>query len=582
MKLQVSQLLLRHRTRFINLVTKHQNRHQLLSTDSPFYLTKYLKKLPELPFRLFQPIFIIRSVHDKNYSINVASGKTVAPQLADATGVVAVAEAAEVDRVYHETAAVAGVEVYVDRIAGVLIGSALGDAIGLYTEFLSAATAAAAYPTAKFTLGGGPGHSPATPTPFKLDLHRAPKHPGDWTDDTDHALLVLLAFLHTARSPGGAVSGFEFGLGSGSGSDGDGGGKGGTSKGGEGTLPLPLPLPTQQALAARLRVWVSQGFRPLETMPLGLGRLVSSVVASAGFDAEPERVAREYWERTGRRVAPNGSLMRTHPLGVICLFRAEEEAFEIAATLSRVTHFDPRCVLACVLGTGLVRALARGEVVVEEDVDAVMGRALKWFQATQQEADKVDSEELWRHIGAGGGLDDLKLDEQAAIGYVYKTLGSGVVLLRMAIRRLVASKNGLLGRTLLFEQLITDLIMRGGDADTNACFAGALLGAYLSYSALPDHWKHGLKHGEWLLSKSAALCQVLGVKDGFYAGAEDKDTDPLGGKPAISQEEMEGRWMVLQQATFRKMEDAAKASSKASGSTWSSFLWKRGSEGNPR
>ncbi|KAK3290195.1 ADP-ribosylglycohydrolase-domain-containing protein [Chaetomium fimeti] len=452
-----------------------------------------------------------------------------------------------------------------DRIAGVLIGSALGDAIGLYTEFMTAATAATAYPTGKFTLGGGGdgGDGHARPTPFKLDAHRAPKLPGDWTDDTDHALLVLLAFLRTARTAGGRMSGFDFGL----------GGKG---------LAGSQRLPTQQDLAARLRVWVSQGFRPLETMPLGLGRLVGTVVASAGFDTDPERVAREYWERTGRRVAPNGSLMRTHPLGVVCLFRPEEEAFEIAATLSRVTHFDPRCVLACVLGTGLVRALARGEVVVEGDVDAVIRRALKWFQATQQEADKLDSEELMRHVSSGEVLDDLKLDEQAAIGYVYKTLGSGVVLLRMAIRRLVASKNELLDRTILFEQLITDLIMRGGDADTNACFAGALLGAYLGYSALPDHWKHGLKNGEWLLGKAVVLCQVLGVKDGFYAGTEDKDSHPLGGKPAISQQEMEGRWMVLQQATMRKMEDAAKTPSKPSGSNWSSFLWKKGSEGNPR
>jgi ADP-ribosylglycohydrolase len=468
-----------------------------------------------------------------------------------------------------------------DRITGVLVGSALGDAIGLYTEFMTSTTAAAAYPTGKFTLGGG-GY--ATPTAFKLDAHRAPKLPGDWTDDTDHALLVLLAFLHTACTAGGGAeagsgsgSGFDFGLGvadDGAGKDVQGGARGERSQ----------PLPTQQALAERLRVWVSQGFRPLETMPLGLGRLVGTVVASAGFDTEPERVAREYWEKTGRRVAPNGSLMRTHPLGVVCLFRPEEEAFEIAAALSRVTHFDPRCVLACVLGTGLVRALARGEVLVEGDVDAVMKRGLKWFQGTGQDGGELDIEELWRHVGSEGELEKLKLDEQAAIGYVYKTLGSGVMLLRMAIRKLATSKNGLLDRTLLFEQFITDLIMRGGDADTNACFAGALLGAYLGYSALPDHWRHGLKHEAWLLGKSAALCQVLGVMDGDYNGTKDKDTDPLGGKPAISQDEMEGRWMVLQQATFRKMEDASKeASSKASGSSWS-FLWKKekGAGGNAR
>ncbi|KAK4119771.1 ADP-ribosylglycohydrolase [Parathielavia appendiculata] len=422
-----------------------------------------------------------------------------------------------------------------DRVAGVLVGSALGDAIGLYTEFLSAPHAAAAYPTRKFTLTGPP-HA----TPFKLDAHRAPKEAGHWTDDTDHALLLLLSFLHTARTE---TVGHD----------------------------APPPLPTQTDLAARLRVWVTQGLRVLDTMPLGLGRLVGTVVASAGFDTEPERVAREYWERTGKRVAPNGSLMRTHPLGVMCLFRGEEEAFEVAASISRVTHVDPRCVVACVIGTGLLRALVRGEVQGEGDMDALVERAVEWHRREGKgEGQELEVEELWRHVRSSGGLEDLKLDDQAAMGYVYKTLGSGVVLLRMAMKRIAASRGGLLDRTRLFEILITDLIMRGGDADTNACFAGALLGGYLGYSFLPDHWKHGLKHGEWLLSKTDALCQVLRLKDGEYSGKEDKDTEIHGGRPELRQDEMEGRWMLLQQATVRKMEETAKAtSSKVTGLGWS-------------
>ena len=436
-----------------------------------------------------------------------------------------------------------------DRVAGVLIGSALGDTIGLYTEFLSAASSAAAYPTKRFTLTGNGTQS--GPTPFKLDAHRAPKEQGHWTDDTDHALLLLLAYLHTASAPGGGDAG---------------GGR----------------FPTQQDVAARLRVWVAQGFRPLDTMPLGLGRLVGSVVASAGFADDPERVARGYWERTGKRVAPNGSLMRTHPLGVMCYSVGLDEAFELAASISRVTHVDPRCVVACVIGTGLVRALVKGGVeagvIGEKEVDALVEKAVEWYQREgRNEADgELDLDELWRHVKPEGGLDDLKLDDQAAMGYVYKTLGSGIVLLRMAIRRRAESGGGLLDRSRVFEDLITDLIMRGGDADTNACFAGALLGGYLGYSWLPGHWKHGLKHEEWLLGKADAVSQVLGLKDGEeYRGKLDPDTDVQAGKPEISQDEMEGRWMVLQQNTFKMMEDAAKAdaskaiASKASASRWS-------------
>ncbi|KAK0724896.1 ADP-ribosylglycohydrolase-domain-containing protein, partial [Lasiosphaeris hirsuta] len=402
-----------------------------------------------------------------------------------------------------------------DRVVGTLVGSALGDTIGLYTEFLSAATSLSTYPSRTFTLL-------PTPTPMKIDLHRASKEAGHWTDDTDHALLLLLAFLHTAKSSSPKA-------------------------------PHP-PFPTQTALAVRLRGWVSSGLRPLDTMPLGLGRLVGTVVATAGFDTEPARVAREHWERKGRAIAPNGSLMRTHPLGLICLWWTEEVAFQLAADMSRVTHADPRCVVACVVGTGLVRALVRGEVGGESDVDAVLRMGKEWF--LRGEESELDEEEFQKYAAAES-LEELKLDDAVAIGYVYKALGAGLVLLRMAMRRMAKAEGSWLERDRLFEELITELIMCGGDADTNACFAGALLGAYLGYGALPDHWKHGMKHEAWFFSKAEALSQVLGLKDGQYDGQEDKDTHLDGGREPITQNEMEGRWMLLQQAVGLKMKEAA-------------------------
>lgn len=127
------------------------------------------------------------------------------------------------------------------------------------------------------------------------------------------------------------------------------------------------------------------------------------------------------------------------------------------------------------------------------------------------------------------------------------------------MRKMAESGGSLLVRSKLFEELITNLVMCGGDADTNACFAGALLGAFLGYGALPDHWNHGLKHEEWFMGKAEAVCRVLGMVDGRYVGEEDKDTLPDGGKPHISHDEMEGRWMVLQADVAKKMEEQAKA-----------------------
>ena len=129
-----------------------------------------------------------------------------------------------------------------DSIVGCIVGSALGDAVGLYTEFLSGELSAAAYPDRKFVL------SPASQaTPFRRDTHRGPHRPGEWTDDTDHAMLLLLSCLHT-----------------------------------------DLKTLDPKDLAARLHTWVQFGFLPLDTLPLGLGRTVGAIVRTKTYLDDPE------------------------------------------------------------------------------------------------------------------------------------------------------------------------------------------------------------------------------------------------------------------------------------------------------
>lgn len=402
-----------------------------------------------------------------------------------------------------------------DRICGTLVGSALGDTIGLYTEFLSKKASEAGYPTRKFTLW-----PPAEATAFVRDFHRGPHETGDWTDDTDHALLILLSYLHA-----------------------------------DGQKLDPLDF------ARRLRTWVDMGLRALDTVPLGLGRTVGTIVRKAVYLDGPEAVARDVWVRNRRDLAPNGSLMRTHPLGLMCLAKSLEETFEVAASYSVVTHVDPRCVVACAVGTALVRGLVRGEVSEEKHIDGMVNDGFQWYQkwrSVKEEGDEswkedpvLDRAELDRHVQAKC-LADLQLDEAAKIGYVYKTFGSGILLLRLAMREM-ARDGADVGTPLeIFERLITDLIMEGGDADTNACFAGALLGAFLGYKALPPHWRDGLRHGKWLIGKAEALSKVLRVKEGGYSGAEDRDTYPDGGRGFLTKDQMDGQFMRLQARMVEK------------------------------
>lgn len=83
-----------------------------------------------------------------------------------------------------------------DRIHGMMIGSALGDTLGLYTEFMTKTQAEKAYPRSKPQLKPDFRLDLNNTTPFRMDVHRSHFVPRHWTDDTDHALCILLSYVH--------------------------------------------------------------------------------------------------------------------------------------------------------------------------------------------------------------------------------------------------------------------------------------------------------------------------------------------------------------------------------------------------
>lgn len=206
-----------------------------------------------------------------------------------------------------------------------VVGSALDDTIGLDTEFLTKADSATIYPSRHFQLV-----DPATALyrdthrgefllwtettmkltkPYGIDRFAALA----WTDDTDQALLILLSYLHNST--------------------------------------LDSPNLTNDHLsrdfAARLNIWLSQGLLCLHRHAMGIGSLVGSIVSSSSFLTNPIQVATTKLIGSKRFLAPNGSLMRTHPIGVIGVSMSEEETWRLATDVGRCTHVDPRCVVSC-------------------------------------------------------------------------------------------------------------------------------------------------------------------------------------------------------------------------------------------
>lgn len=229
--------------------------------------------------------------------------------------------------------------------------------------------------------------------------------------------------------------------------------------------------------------------------------------------------------------------MRTHPLGIICLSFDREKAYQTATNYSRLTHVDPRCVLSCCISTVLICELLRGTITTENGIDEVIENAFEWVSRQYRpdvdpQDPLLDRGEFERHAYAKS-LPELQLDDSQKMGYVYKSLGAAILCLRLAMRPGDLKDD--------FESIVTDLVMQGGDADTNACCAAALLGAWLGYSRLPHHWRSGLMHGDWLLEKTDDLCCVVGISVGSYKGAEDPATWTDDERGRLLREELDAR-----------------------------------------
>ncbi len=190
--------------------------------------------------------------------------------------------------------------------------------------------------------------------------------------------------------------------------------------------------------------------------------------------------AEAVFDRRGPEVsAGNGSVMYCAPLGVA---RVGEPGrlLEEAPALSRLTHWDGRCQTACLVVTLAAAALVRGAPAAEAVVGAI-GAVL----------DREGGEELEYLVGEAGRARPLDGPDQ------------GFTLFTAGIALQVAGE----GRDV--EGGLRHVVGLGGDTDTNAAVAGALLGAAHGVDAIPVSWLGALADRDDLAAEAAALAGLV-------------------------------------------------------------------------
>jgi ADP-ribosylglycohydrolase len=160
----------------------------------------------------------------------------------------------------------------------------------------------------------------------------------------------------------------------------------------------------------------------------------------------------------------NGSLMRISPLGIFAAGRPEHGA-ALARTDSGLTHPNPVCCDACaVFVAALAQAIDSGA-----GAEACYAAALAEADRSKAQATVREALELACHVPPA--------DYESNQGWV-------LIALQNAFYQLLHAAN--------IEEGIVATVMAGGDTDTNAAIAGALLGAVQGRQAIPAAWQRSV------------------------------------------------------------------------------------------
>jgi ADP-ribosylglycohydrolase len=267
--------------------------------------------------------------------------------------------------------------------------------------------------------------------------------------------------------------------------------------------------------------------------PRDVGNQTRAVLGAAARTGTTARAAAREFQQRSPDAAGNGALMRTGPVAVANLGDRDAVA-ALATAVAELTHPHPDSVDACVLWS---LAVERAIMTARPD------QRFDWAAAVAAGLDHVvpDRRDLWRsRIDAAVGRDPVEFHAnngwivaafQAALAVITTTADETHALpchhLTAALRRAARS---------------------GGDTDTVAGIAGALLGARWGATAVPLAWRRHL-HGRRLYGEAALTAADLDAlaRLAVRRGRPDPNGWPgvahldYGSMPAVCAE-LDGAW----------------------------------------
>jgi ADP-ribosylglycohydrolase/fructose-1,6-bisphosphatase/inositol monophosphatase family enzyme len=202
----------------------------------------------------------------------------------------------------------------------------------------------------------------------------------------------------------------------------------------------------------------------LLSRPFDVGSTISAALEAAVRSRSAEQRLQSAAEAARTESQANGSLMRVSPLGIFAAGRPAVAA-RLARSDSALTHPHPVCQDACVVFTAAIAmAVAEG------------GSAPSCYHSAVRAADSLDVRPEVKEALAEA-VEAAPSDYLTYQGWVLNALQN-------AFYQLLHAPD--------LEAGIVASVMAGGDTDTNAAIAGALLGAVHGRQAVPRRWTRAI------------------------------------------------------------------------------------------
>lgn len=243
------------------------------------------------------------------------------------------------------------------------------------------------------------------------------------------------------------------------------------------TAILEARYPDGPRLLADGGTWNTVAGQPTDDSEMALA-LARSIVTAGRYDPEAALAAYRAWYDSGpfdigrtTRAAlsgepppeseANGSLMRISPLAIASAGRPIAEAVENARRDAALTHPHPVCADA----TAAFVVAAAHAIHHGTGARPAYEAALAWSRASAVP-------EVTARLEAAGS--EAPVCDEKNVGWV-------LIALQNAFYELLHAES--------LEAGVVATVRRGGDTDTNAAIAGALLGAVHGRRGIPDQWR---------------------------------------------------------------------------------------------